>query len=447
MPAGWSSAIYVAGYKIPNDGGGGWFLFSLDDEIEDGGTVFKGAHGGVWIRIFDGNLNPRWYGAAGNGTSDDSSAFQKAIDACAKLKKAISIDSGHYRLEHNIVKDSSFQCPSMYGGAQGSTLLDFSALPAGKSGITLRGGSGGLCGAVLRDLAFRGSGVQCGLSIEGMGGISIENCSFTDLAIGVMFHNRNKGDFTECCVASKCKFDKTCAIAGEYRVSNGDRSFHGSGFHQCFINTATTAILINQGAFVYNAELSVFAWIHGAATLVDNRSKFAASFFGVVNLETLSGFAKLANGSNVYLAGNILASNERFEFGTLIQARTIVFNSDGSTSLLESDRQIKVKLRDRYTALFSIEESWFAQIVVEGQGYDARNFLLIVHNGFGAIGQITGIGRPMLTDAIGLGGPTFEISKEGAVFISLDRKPKDPLDACISLRQIGQRQPANHFVS
>ncbi len=83
-----ATTVSVQGYAAPGDGGGGTFVWTAGDAAADnGGTIIAssvaGAPAGRWVRQYTGALDPRWFGAVGNGTTDDTAALQAALNAAA----------------------------------------------------------------------------------------------------------------------------------------------------------------------------------------------------------------------------------------------------------------------------------------------------------------------------------------------------------------------------
>jgi hypothetical protein len=75
----------VTGRVTENDGAGGLFFYDASDATSTNlGTVFKpAASDGRWLRQYSGVLNVKWFGAVGDGTTDDTAEIQAAVDLAA----------------------------------------------------------------------------------------------------------------------------------------------------------------------------------------------------------------------------------------------------------------------------------------------------------------------------------------------------------------------------
>jgi pectate lyase-like protein/parallel beta helix pectate lyase-like protein len=80
-------AVVVRNHSLNDDGGGGLFHWVTGTATSDNGTIVvpTDPNGGYWKRVSDGPVNVRWFGARGDGASDDTIAIQAAIDAVASL--------------------------------------------------------------------------------------------------------------------------------------------------------------------------------------------------------------------------------------------------------------------------------------------------------------------------------------------------------------------------
>ncbi|MGO1074602.1 glycosyl hydrolase family 28-related protein [Inquilinus sp. CA228] len=154
-----SGAALVLGYHRPGDGGGGQFYWDAKSEApEDGGLAFRGsASAGRWIRLAKGAVDVRWFGALGDGATDDTDAVQRAFDT----NRAIYLSSGTYLVgnlrfgTNQTDGQQSMHGPGIEGDGRGSRLK---AKP-GTQGFVLNAQA--TAGLLLRAFVVDGNG-QCG---------------------------------------------------------------------------------------------------------------------------------------------------------------------------------------------------------------------------------------------------------------------------------------------
>jgi hypothetical protein len=95
--------VIVDGYSAAGDGGGGTFIWQASDtRTDDGGTILQvsGVTTGRWNRIYTGALAPEWFGAEGDGSTDDSTALAKAFTALSQLNGGV-LQFGPYTYAHS----------------------------------------------------------------------------------------------------------------------------------------------------------------------------------------------------------------------------------------------------------------------------------------------------------------------------------------------------------
>ena len=85
---GINNPVNVLGYNAAGDDGGGTFIWnSTSTTADNGGTVIQatGVVTGRWIRIIDGLLSIKAFGARGDGSTDDRAAFAAAMAAVDEI--------------------------------------------------------------------------------------------------------------------------------------------------------------------------------------------------------------------------------------------------------------------------------------------------------------------------------------------------------------------------
>lgn len=97
--------VQVLGYYEAGDGGGGLFYWDTATEAEaNGGTVIAStldtiAEEGQWKRLTNGLIKLRWFGARGDGSTDDSLAYTRAAEAAYRQQATLMVSGGTYLLE------------------------------------------------------------------------------------------------------------------------------------------------------------------------------------------------------------------------------------------------------------------------------------------------------------------------------------------------------------
>lgn len=88
---------FATGYYAAGDGGGGDFWHDSSDttSADNGGTVIVATDGARWKRTETKTVNPREFGAVGDGTTDDLTACQAAADRADAVGGTLVFPAGY----------------------------------------------------------------------------------------------------------------------------------------------------------------------------------------------------------------------------------------------------------------------------------------------------------------------------------------------------------------
>lgn len=128
------------GYYIRGDGGSGLYYLDPTDttSADNGGTVVVSADGGRW-KLSDNKINVKQFGARGDGSTDDTLAWQTAHAHAATLVvgRTVTVPSGTYRTSATVVVPdgcSSEWAPGVVLQRHGSASKTFAAIQLNGNG-------------------------------------------------------------------------------------------------------------------------------------------------------------------------------------------------------------------------------------------------------------------------------------------------------------------------
>lgn len=230
--------VYMGGYLANGDGGGGNIFWDpLSTTADNGGTVFTpdtSSGAGRWIRNFSGSVNVRWFGATGDGATDDRAAIQDTIDFVSTRTNSggtVYIPVGIYDIKTTglVVQNAGVVIAGESQGGQfnltnpdGSTILYTGSGAAIQ--FTTDATEGWAWGCSMRDMRFDGNdqgayGIQLGNAsgsqISWWG--TIENVYVTQFnTAGVRLHGAQSGGHL---TKVNCEFNKGAGFIIETDVA------------------------------------------------------------------------------------------------------------------------------------------------------------------------------------------------------------------------------------
>jgi hypothetical protein len=129
-PSAGDTALLL-GYNAKGDGAGGEFYWdSASIETPHGSIIVQPSGGGTgrWFRIFekDGPINVRWFGAAGDGSTNDQTAIDAAITYCVANNRTLEFPDGTY----------------LHGGTINWAFNNFRVMALGENAVFVHAGTG-----------------------------------------------------------------------------------------------------------------------------------------------------------------------------------------------------------------------------------------------------------------------------------------------------------------
>ncbi|CAB5082867.1 Pectate lyase superfamily protein [Burkholderia cenocepacia] len=180
LVAAFTTDVFVLGYNYAGDGGGGAYYKVYDAAPvgwENGGTRFVSATGAGFALATTAPVSVRQFGAKGDGVTDDTAAFQAALNAGLMT---LYVPAGTYLLG-KLVMPSTVGFV-LYGDGTSSVLVQKAG--AG-SLLTWSTSSVNYVQGYVERLAFVGTnGSGHTIDTSGTGGLTLQDLYFTDVPVG-----------------------------------------------------------------------------------------------------------------------------------------------------------------------------------------------------------------------------------------------------------------------
>ena len=123
--SGSNTAVNVWGISTAFDGAAGTFKLNSSDttSADNGGTILVDAVGRRWYRVFAGEVCTKWFGAKGDGISDDTAALNAAAQYAVDHDKTLVFEEGTYLFNAIQVRSSTIRKASTEWIALGDVKL------------------------------------------------------------------------------------------------------------------------------------------------------------------------------------------------------------------------------------------------------------------------------------------------------------------------------------
>lgn len=198
------SLVYLRGYAQAGGGGAGVFQYDSTDSAsaDNKGTIIVDASGRRWKRSFSGAVNVRWFGAKGDGATDDTAAIQAAVNYTLGVANggAVYLPTGVYIVSSTITAPNSQNVSLRIFGDGKPSQIKYS----GASTVKLFncGSSTATFGSeyIFEDICFAqpAGGSVSSIYLQNVNGAKIRRVFFYNQNTGVLLDSSYSVTFTEC---------------------------------------------------------------------------------------------------------------------------------------------------------------------------------------------------------------------------------------------------------
>lgn len=279
-------SVTIRYYENLGDGGGGTFYSTNDSLTDDGGTIIASSHtsGYYWVRVYSGPVLPEWWGARGNGSVDDTAAFNEAL---SNFKMLQLLPGKHYRINVTIGSAGTIIQGTSSSQASPSTKISpyDNTLPA----LTIGDDSARTYGTKISDVTFWGANTYTN-GVRLAGGayqVVFDNC-YWDKFIGKAIHSEGETNqptalirFENCYVQRGTNsIGSTIYIKNKNGANNWTTSISFSGCHLITSGTSGRMIEIEDCELIWVNNSYMDLGGSGVSVLMDKVGSSFPRIFG-----------------------------------------------------------------------------------------------------------------------------------------------------------------------
>ncbi|WP_448208584.1 glycosyl hydrolase family 28-related protein [Azospirillum sp. sgz302134] len=177
--------VMLRGYSSVGDGGAGLFVWDASSAAaDDGGTVIRPSSStaaGRWLRVKVGPVSVKWFGAKGDGSTDDTAAIQAALNRTGD----VLFPPGDYRASQALAVPSNTHAR---GAGRGATTVTFTTVTS--DGFVFRVGATPSSMSSIADMTIDAAVTKtagAAVYFNGATDCNAENLKIGNHAIGMRF--------------------------------------------------------------------------------------------------------------------------------------------------------------------------------------------------------------------------------------------------------------------